>query len=142
MNYEQKYLKYKQKYLELKNQLGGDCPIGNYKGKPDSFFTDSLRYKDDECLVNMMAKKLNSTTPETFTKDEIVIYLRALQGFYNKNKLCAPDATSNQTKHQCAANLVNLKKWHVLMIKKWNGHPEINSISSLINKECPILNTL
>jgi hypothetical protein len=135
MNYEQKYLKYKQKYLELKKQIGGNCPVGNYRGQPDSFFTDSTHYKDDECLVNAMAKKLTSTTPETFTKDEIVTYLRALQGFYNKNALCAPDAASGQTKHQCSANLSKFRTWRQHMNAKWP--PYFNSLSTILKKESP-----
>jgi hypothetical protein len=138
-NYYKKYLKYKQKYLELKKQLGGDCPIGNYKGKPDNFFTDPGHYSEDECIVNTMVKKLDPNSgPQTFTKDEVTTYLRALQGFHNKNYLCASAATSNQSKKQCAANLANFKKWRTWMYQRWNNQIQgVNSLNTLIEHESP-----
>jgi chromatin remodeling complex protein RSC6 len=49
MDFLQKYLKYKNKYLELKNQLGGNYPIGTsflYAFSEDNVWSATLREVD------------------------------------------------------------------------------------------------
>ena len=138
-DYYAKYLKYKNKYLKLKSLYGGkvtDCPIAKYSKNAEGYYTDPEHYDEVECILNQMVPKLESSVAQTFTLPEITTYLRALQGYYNKYVLCAPDAT-NQFKAQCASHLAKLKKWRVEMQKKWKDVPGVNSLQSLITRESP-----
>jgi hypothetical protein len=138
-DYYAKYLKYKNKYLELKSLYGGkvtDCPIAKFSKNVPNFYTDSFNYDEVECILNQMIPKLESSVAQTFTLPEITTYLRALQGYYNKYVLCAPDAT-NQIKNQCKAHLAKLKQWRVEMQKKWKDVPGVNSLQTLIARESP-----
>lgn len=138
-DYYSKYLKYKNKYLKLKSLYGGkvtDCPIAKFSKNPSHFYTDSFNYDEVECIINQMVPKLESSVAQTFTLQEVTTYLRALQGYYIKYVLCAPDAT-NQFKSQCASHLAKLKKWRVAMQLKWKDVPGVNSLQTLITRESP-----